>query len=135
MWQTVPHRDSIPDGNCRKNGCDQEVMSRFSPCISRRMLEEARAHRPQLDSDRRAGERRSTERRYRPAATVCPRCASGHISRSTTRLWERPMRWISPLVPFRCHTCKWRGWRRPEWLQVKHSQEPGLLQHQASRAS
>jgi len=103
--------------------------------MSHRMLEEARAHRLQLGRDRRIGERRSAERRYRPVATVCPRCASGHVSRSTTRWWERPMRWVTPLVPFRCHTCEWRGWRRPEWLQVKHIQDPALADHQTSRAS
>jgi len=70
--------------------------------------------------DRRATERRVSERRtHQLAATNCPRCGSQYIGRSSTRVWERPFRWLTGLVPFRCRTCRWRGWRRPEWLKLK----------------
>ena len=72
----------------------------------------------ELSQDRRVSNRRLTERRV-SQATVCPRCGSHYINRSATRWWERPFRWITPLVPFRCRTCEWRGWRRAEWLRVK----------------
>ena len=72
----------------------------------------------ELSHDRRVNDRRLTERRAHQAmATSCPRCGSHYISRSATRWWERPFRWITPLVPFRCRTCEWRGWRRSEWLK------------------
>jgi hypothetical protein len=40
----------------------------------------------------------------------CPRCASRFITRSATRWWERPRRWLSERRPYRCHSCSWRGW-------------------------
>ncbi|MGE3958365.1 MAG: hypothetical protein AB7H96_16755 [Vicinamibacterales bacterium] len=43
----------------------------------------------------------------------CPRCASRDVHRSRTRVWERPIRFLTPLLPFRCYACRWRGWRRP----------------------
>ena len=73
----------------------------------------------QLEHDRRLIERRQSERRTheRMGSTACPRCSSRYLSRSSTRWWERPLRWVTPLVPFRCRTCEWRGWRRAGWLQ------------------
>jgi hypothetical protein len=42
----------------------------------------------------------------------CPHCSSRDLRRSRTRWWERPFRYLSPLVPYRCWNCHWRGWRR-----------------------
>jgi len=55
----------------------------------------------------------------------CPRCGSRDVHRSRTRLWERPLRTLSPLQPFRCYACRWRGWRRP-----RYTSEPTLIEHE-----
>jgi len=58
------------------------------------------------------------------ASTRCPSCASYYVRRSHTRFWERPFRLLSRRVPFRCHTCRWRGWRKPDWLSDAVTTEP-----------
>lgn len=84
------------------------------------MIDQVQPRSAELSDDRRVSNRRLTERRaHQATATACPRCGSHYINRSATRWWERPLRWITPLVPFRCRTCEWRGWRRSEWLQVR----------------
>ena len=40
----------------------------------------------------------------------CPRCGSERLSRSHTRWSERPHRWISGALVYRCRECRWRGW-------------------------
>jgi len=69
------------------------------------MLHRAQPNRtkPNRDSvsDRRVGKRQA----YQSTATACPRCGSHYINRSATRWWERPFRWLTPLVPFRCRAC------------------------------
>ena len=46
--------------------------------------------------------------------TACPRCGLCCLRRSVTRWWERPVRWLTTLVPYRCNNCYWRGWRGPD---------------------
>jgi hypothetical protein len=46
--------------------------------------------------------------------TICPQCRSHQLQRSHTRWWERPHRWMSADVPYRCGACGWRGWHRSE---------------------
>jgi hypothetical protein len=43
----------------------------------------------------------------------CPRCGSVRLLRSHARLHERPRRWISGALLFRCRECNWRGWNAP----------------------
>jgi hypothetical protein len=40
----------------------------------------------------------------------CPICSSNRIARAHTRWYERPRRWITRQVPYRCRACYWRGW-------------------------
>ena len=44
--------------------------------------------------------------------TICPQCRSHQLQRSHTRWWERPHRWMSANVPYRCGACGWRGWHQ-----------------------
>lgn len=46
---------------------------------------------------------------------VCPHCGSTRVRRSKTLWWERPRRWFSKLVPYRCDSCGWRGWKTWNW--------------------
>jgi hypothetical protein len=41
----------------------------------------------------------------------CPRCASTRVARAHTRWQERPRCWLTGRVPYRCSTCRWRGWQ------------------------
>src|SRR5262245_7196096 len=83
------------------------------------MFQHGHSHAVHLSHDRRVNERRMTERRApKVLANACPFCESRNLTRSATRWWERPLRWVSPLVPFRCRTCGWRGWRQPDWVQM-----------------
>jgi hypothetical protein len=85
------------------------------------MFGRVRSRPVQLNPERRVNDRRFSERRVHHAmTTTCPRCGSDDIRRSATRLWERPLRWFSPLVPFRCRVCDWRGWRRPDPPKVDY---------------
>ena len=46
--------------------------------------------------------------------TGCPRCGSSRVHRSRARSgWARLLRAVSPLRPFRCSGCRWRGYRVP----------------------
>ena len=61
----------------------------------------------------------------------CPVCESGRLHRSRVRnLPERVRRWMTPKRPFRCDTCKWRGWLVPITLgspnALEHPQAPEL---------
>ncbi|MFN7918191.1 MAG: hypothetical protein U0Q55_22805 [Vicinamibacterales bacterium] len=58
-----------------------------------------------------------------PTGPQCPRCGSRDVHRSRTRTWERPLRFISSLQPYRCYACRWRGWRR-----ARYGSEPLLIQ-------
>jgi hypothetical protein len=55
----------------------------------------------------------------------CPACR-GAIHHSRSRSWlERVRRYVTRRVPYRCHTCNWRGWlrdtkRRPHGLREIH---------------
>jgi uncharacterized protein with PIN domain len=45
-------------------------------------------------------------------AVACPRC-NGKVHHSRPRSWlERLRRRVTRRVPYRCHTCNWRGWRK-----------------------
>jgi hypothetical protein len=84
-------------------------------------------------SDRRHGERRRLAPSVglqRTSKTVCPRCGSHYLSRSATRWWERAFRAASHRVPFRCHSCSWRGWRKADWINLRpaspHAVDPGV---------
>jgi hypothetical protein len=47
-----------------------------------------------------------------PAPLLCPACGKASIHHSRPRSWfERVRRRVTGLVPFRCHSCNWRGWR------------------------
>src|SRR5262245_15776788 len=97
------------------------------------MLDGDRSEARQLDRERRLGDRRLGDRRTQQlTATACPRCGSQYIGRSSTRWWERPVRWMTPLLPFRCRTCDWRGWRRADWVQLRRE---GLSDRQAGGAA
>jgi hypothetical protein len=48
-----------------------------------------------------------------PADAACPTCGRPTLHHSQPRTWiERLRRRVTSRVPFRCHTCQWRGWRR-----------------------
>jgi len=52
-------------------------------------------------------------RRYRPLVR-CPLCQwPGGMYRSRMRWWERPLRFVSPRRPYRCHLCDQRFWLGP----------------------
>jgi hypothetical protein len=45
----------------------------------------------------------------------CPRCQGTRTRRSRARsLAERFLRTVTPLRPFACSACGWRGWRLPD---------------------
>lgn len=49
-----------------------------------------------------------------PPGGLCPKCRSLHVHRSRTRsALERVLRAFTPLRPFRCTACAWRGWVVP----------------------
>ena len=41
---------------------------------------------------------------------ACPRCQSDRIRRSHTRWWERPRRWLTGQVAYKCGQCHRRVW-------------------------
>ena len=44
---------------------------------------------------------------------VCPQCGGSRVHHSRTRsLGERVRQVVTLRVPYRCHSCGWRGWRR-----------------------
>jgi hypothetical protein len=44
---------------------------------------------------------------------TCPSCSSLDLHHSRLRSWAERARWyVTGRVPFRCHQCNWRGWRR-----------------------
>ena len=59
-----------------------------------------------------------------PGMRQCPRCGSVRLLRSHTRLHERPRRWISGALLYRCKNCGWRGWNAPD---AKHDSSAWLL--------
>ena len=43
---------------------------------------------------------------------VCPKCGGNRVHHSRLRSWiERMRKAVTAQVPFRCHSCEWRGWR------------------------
>jgi hypothetical protein len=42
---------------------------------------------------------------------MCPRCYSEYLSRSHVKWWESLVRLVSTRRPFRCQSCRWRGWQ------------------------
>jgi len=128
-WHSRTSRPNsiAPAFDCELIGSDDHgpmTVLRCSSCmeIEQNMIDQVRPPTAELSNERRLSNRRLTERRAHQAtatATACPRCGSHYVGRSATRWWERPLRWVTPLVPFRCRTCEWRGWRRAEWLQIR----------------
>jgi hypothetical protein len=44
---------------------------------------------------------------------VCPVCGHHDVHHSRFRSWFERLRFnVTGLVPYRCHRCEWRGWRR-----------------------
>jgi hypothetical protein len=42
---------------------------------------------------------------------TCPQCRADGLHHSRPRSWiERLRRRVTDRVPFRCHSCGWRGW-------------------------
>jgi hypothetical protein len=49
---------------------------------------------------------------YIVSAHICPRCGGHDLHHSRLRNWvEKTRGRLTGFVPFRCHTCDWRGWR------------------------
>jgi len=59
---------------------------------------------------------------------TCPACGRHDVHHSRFRSWVERVRFnVTGLLPFRCHQCDWRGWRkdvapRGETLREVHKQ-------------
>ena len=53
-----------------------------------------------------------------PPGGVCPMCRASNVHRSRAHNpLEAALRTLTPLRPFRCSNCRWRGWRIPSASQ------------------
>jgi C4-type Zn-finger protein len=41
----------------------------------------------------------------------CPVCGSVYTAKSRVRWWERPFLALTSRRPYRCVSCRWRGWK------------------------
>ena len=41
----------------------------------------------------------------------CPACGSMYTAKSRIRWWERPLLSLTGRRPYRCVSCRWRGWK------------------------
>jgi len=64
-----------------------------------------------------------SRREWQAGTAPCPTCGCTSLRRSATRRWERPLRWFTSLVPYRCLACRWRGWR-PAVIVTSQSPAP-----------
>ena len=65
------------------------------------------------------GERRGVRSQLR-----CPRCHTrGTLRRSHLRFLETPVKWLSPMRPFRCRHCYKRSWHGP-WRERRSVRRP-----------
>ena len=80
---------------------------------------------------------------------TCPRCQSSYVVRSRVRLWEEPFLLLTDRRPYRCMSCRWRGWKhepgrskgtltqmlRRIWRGLSHAVSGGAVVKQRSSRS
>ncbi len=67
---------------------------------------------PKDNDGRRGSQRRSTREDDQPRAGQqrCSHCRSEHLTRTHTHWYQRPRRWLTGQVPYRCRGCGGRVW-------------------------